>query len=1070
MKKTWGKRLLSGVTSAALMFSYMLSSSVQTGMNGMLKTNAVQELTSLNGDNPTTDVTLLVGKNTQEEFQFADTDAAVAYYNQNYLLGIASQFCVFLDGDFTVRESDAEGRVAVSGDLSVQTPWGSYVIGKGDFNEGTALPALIGDSEYARLILGGSITDGKLSNETNDEGNFARRIVLNTPEEIVKANPETYYRGFGDTSDYFNVGKSQVYASEILDIPSVYRSVLQSRSETLENEGKDDFDVSFDESSSTITLSYTGGAGTTNGTVYLTLSDEELDWYRRATHVVFKDVPNLPEPRDVVNNDGKGYTPWEYAYIVINIPQKNNTDDNNGIHLGTFSGSGVNKTMTINDVFIDGREQSANNNPGVSSILYNIPNASQVVIPGSMQGTILAPNAHVTDEKSLNGNQGYNPHLSGALIAKSFDGFTEFGYRPFTGPISMLGVESNYSIDLYKYITGTDELLDGATFGFFPVDDEGNVSEKPSEEVVVDNGHINYPITPGKYALKETKAPDGYDIDPEKVVYFEVVESGKTKTSLNTGSVFPENADVYTIGVDGFTQEMADSGEYTPAQARSYVYQFNDIQYSEQGNSFARIAWSGADKIPSGVKVDKFVLHYADGEPIPVSYTEIENESEDSMVSTDDGQYVYVGDYYQYYTYDIPFSQEETNKTLSYLAWGGQKAPDIAIDEIVVTYSDGSTDSVVSPQFDIPGNDWWNEIALGSELKMNDITNISVKMSGDVQGNADKLRLICEFSDNSKKDTTFQLSDCQGFELTKYYYKLADENEGGKTVYANINGIDYLVEAYSPERKPVTFENVSFDTSNSNWEEFKLALNDSNNQGVTSFDIVLSGDVESNKDCLKLKAQSNDNTELSINLDPDNPDECVKTQLPITKYYKLWNDETSPENSPADGGERIPKEVTVEGNTITVEGVKKEVPVYVETTYTEEVAINIYDSNKFDTIIDSAVYSPLDAASNELVMGDEEYEVVISFVENDRGGKDIKVTSAKINGAEVDPSQFSIYTADLKNPHYGLVYNDEFVSKHNGVYTIDGKNYEIKIDADGNITSVKNVPGIDVTEDYVMTQ
>ena len=110
------------------------------------------------------------------------------------------------------------------------------------------------------------------------------------------------------------------------------------------------------------------------------------------------------------------------------------------------------------------------------------------------------------------------PHLSGALIAKSFEGFAEFGYRPFTGPISMLGVESNYSIDLYKYSTGTDKLLDGATFGFFPVDDEGNVSEKPSEEVVVDNGHINYPITPGKYALKETKDGDecagGWNGDP----------------------------------------------------------------------------------------------------------------------------------------------------------------------------------------------------------------------------------------------------------------------------------------------------------------------------------------------------------------------------------------------------------------------------------------------------------------------------------------------------------------------------------------------------------------------------
>lgn len=70
MKKTWGKRLLSGVTSAVLAVSYMLPSGLQLG--GGLIANAATPVVTLADDNPTDDVTLLVGSQMQQQHNFKD--------------------------------------------------------------------------------------------------------------------------------------------------------------------------------------------------------------------------------------------------------------------------------------------------------------------------------------------------------------------------------------------------------------------------------------------------------------------------------------------------------------------------------------------------------------------------------------------------------------------------------------------------------------------------------------------------------------------------------------------------------------------------------------------------------------------------------------------------------------------------------------------------------------------------------------------------------------------------------------------------------------------------------------
>ncbi|MBR2283024.1 MAG: choice-of-anchor A family protein, partial [Ruminococcus sp.] len=551
MKKTIGKRILSGITSALLAVSYALPSSLAGG-GGLFSARAETIVTSFdeNSPNPTDDVTLLVGKNSP--LRGDDVNSTLDNAADEYALGIASQFSVFVTGDFSPHESDSEGRTAIGGNLVVSTDWGSYVIAKGDYANGTALSTLLSDSGYASVILGGSVTKGKLSNEYNSpDTESSRLVVLNRDRAEVEADTAKYLAGISVSSGYYDVGYKQVYATKLFDFDEQI-NMLNERSEKLSKKN-DQFNVAYDQDSRTITLTYNGDKNVPTETVYATLSDEELEWFRNAKTVEYVNVPELPQKREIVNNDGQGTTLWEYAYIVINIPQTDNSEDGevSGLHLGRASAEN-DSTTTVNGVIagmggtLTGNDKS-NNLPGVTSLLYNIPNATKLVLGGtSFYGTILAPNADTTDEKSLN-NMGPNPHLSGALIAKSFEGYTEFGYRPFTGPITMLGVDVKYGSELKK-IDGLGNGVDGAKIGVYESGTAGTFDfDTPNSTITSeDGGKIRIKFgsdTPNTtdsittyYAVREYEAPISYALSDE-TFYFETIEEFKKATDLgNTGS------------------------------------------------------------------------------------------------------------------------------------------------------------------------------------------------------------------------------------------------------------------------------------------------------------------------------------------------------------------------------------------------------------------------------------------------------------------------------------------------------------------------------------------------------
>ncbi len=94
---------------------------------------------------------------------------------ETYALGIASQFCVFLQGDFTLRAADCEGRAAVGENIAFDGDY-NYQIGSGDYASYTPLKSTseyTGITNFAHAIVGGTVTNvNTLSQKGGGPGYF----------------------------------------------------------------------------------------------------------------------------------------------------------------------------------------------------------------------------------------------------------------------------------------------------------------------------------------------------------------------------------------------------------------------------------------------------------------------------------------------------------------------------------------------------------------------------------------------------------------------------------------------------------------------------------------------------------------------------------------------------------------------------------------------------------------------------------------------------------------------------------------------------------------------------------
>ena len=535
--------------------------------------------------------------------------------NSEYFLGFASDFCAFIEGDFKATEADAEGRVAVGGDIIFTKDW-NYQIGSGDYVTMKPLDEIAGYTEYenvsgyASAIVGGkmvrvnTLSTGWGSNRTNTED---YNVNANPEHHRVNVNDQYSYTVYYKPEDGLyksfivgNVGESSHYdKASGTDIPygkecqhdypadclsctakegegmsSNPHHYLSKVNEKAQLYPYDKVNELFDKTFSTIrgrslVLSKNQGTVTTGtqygeiifdgsnvprdaSTVYFTVED----WLDYRT-IKFK---NIPENANVVVNCGD---PDKISIAGTYDERKANPDADTNVSTSISTNN--------DDNWISKSRNGKNNDPNSARILYNFYNASELEINGNFNGTILAPNA---DVKSFDGK--CPGHLSGALIAKSFYGSLEFGYRPYRGGNDILGMTSGYEVPVEKFYSNTNEYLPGAVFTVNELLEDNNKKYLSSFNSSGDKDFIALP-SQVDYSGKTLYMPRTEEVG---TVTTTAVTNVTVNTTLNTT----------TIPVD-FTAEYSNNTisiniTNVPENSNSNDYKFyiktNDGEYDQQ--------------------------------------------------------------------------------------------------------------------------------------------------------------------------------------------------------------------------------------------------------------------------------------------------------------------------------------------------------------------------------------------------------------------------------------------------------------------------------------------------------
>ena len=663
-------------------------------------------------------VTLLAGNS--DDLRGETLEETIAKYRSKYLMGVASDFCVYLKEDFIPTESDAEGRVAVGGNIdTTKMPWATnYSIGVGDYVTHTPLDDLLKIRKGAATVIIG----GKLKGQLNDtyykdgkkyegetwawddslqknvqiawdaEDKSSKKLVLN-----FNTLPSDYTDGYNlwdNIPNYLSKGawqkidQTQTYVVKLMDFDDSFNMLYQRSADIAEtsksSEKKAETDITYDEPSKTITFAYTGDSDEKKECVYFNLEGDDFTNFQNANTVKFVNIPELPEgAREVVENDGSKGS-WKYAYIVVNVDKSGDVHISNPDFSNSWDSDKGGKDTHINGVYL-----SENNAPGSTSPLYNFSEATQVVLGNNFKGTIFAPHAHVTDEFTLfvenklfeatgktldeivpsnygddNSNRyrdimsqysNYRGHLSGALIANSFHGATEFGYRPYTGPASIEPDDPDgpdvpdvpdepvtADVTISKRALGQGDELAGAELTVYVADESGNKTDDIAE--TVDGNPLTWTssgegaktfnkLKPGTYVLVEESAPDGYAKAEE--ITFKIDEEGNVwvktgeDTDENGGFVLKDDATVVMedkeITVTISKKDLGQGNELAGATLTVYVT-------DENGNKTEEIAEENGEPLtwesgstPKEIKKLKPGIYVLEETSAPDGYTKAED-------------------------------------------------------------------------------------------------------------------------------------------------------------------------------------------------------------------------------------------------------------------------------------------------------------------------------------------------------------------------------------------------------------------------------------------------------------
>ena len=520
------------------------------------------------------EVSLLIGDGVEWAQGCLDADDVIEAAKREYFIGIASDFCVFLEGDLKPKGADAEGRVAVGGNITFTGDY-NYQLGAGDY---TTMTALIntdnynGVTNFAHAIVGGyvkrinilsTVGNGSLYYERPDASSLYqtgsgdsltvyypenedlyKRIAIGNATAIDNCQHMTWlssnnwaakdetYNTYCEHDKFHPNELAQFYQADLIDFEAVFEW-LKTQSQKLSNKTATGTSQVQDG-----VVTFTGpGQNSDAVTIYFDLEQ----WDSDIREVRFIDVP-------------------ENANLVVNC-------GGNIVKIGSEYGA-VNFSTSINGEVISiidssGTKVNANNRKESEQILYNfyecgtdlsnLPTTDHgdEIVPYSLfvntnfNGTILAPYAIVASDKECRG------HLSGSLIAQKFTGGLEFGYRPYRGGADdILGSTAGYVVPFDKFVddlngNGNDNpRLAGATFEI--KDEKENIVDTWTS--TEETSYITFPteldFAGGKtytednktvthtYTVSEKSAPEGYTTTAETY-------SVEVKETVDLGYLLP---------------------------------------------------------------------------------------------------------------------------------------------------------------------------------------------------------------------------------------------------------------------------------------------------------------------------------------------------------------------------------------------------------------------------------------------------------------------------------------------------------------------------------------------------
>lgn len=620
---------------------------------------------------------------------------------RTYFLGIASDFCLFLKNDFTPTNSDAEGRVVVGGNVNftkATKDW-QYMIGNGDYEKNEDLTKLSyykGLQNFAHLITDGTITNISLlwqdkSGECYGDDQYKRFVVNGDIDSCThKADGTLYQQGCKHSKTIDEL--SCIYQGNIMNIQQEY-AYVEAQSAKLSRVNMTSgatavwtpdntvvFNPQWEQANFTgYKLTCTAPEGCTDETVYFKIDD----WHE-LTEVEFVNIPYLNDAHtkiaNIVINCGADNIVIDSTNLAGNLDETTNIVTKiNGVTISKPYPHGV----SASDDDPEKDKGSHNNHIWSENILYNFPNATDLTIDANFNGTLLAPKA---DAHSLLGDdgeprEGGRGHLSGSLIAKSYKGGSEFGYRPYRGTVDILGSTNGYTIPFDKFITGTSNRLGGANFGvyegntlvtsFTSNDTETSFVNLPSK-VIFDDDQKEQNITQSAtYTIKEDSAPTGFLLDSKEytVTINETVKATKDKQNLVGKTTFtgipteveatvtitgPENYSqtlniklediwtfdtaksqeqiirrVITVGTDVFNLDMQDGKIVQVTPNSGDVLESTEIFYADGVTATS----NGTKIITTTVPVTEVKTEYV----MTMIETEV-TDDEGNIVTTDDGE------------------------------------------------------------------------------------------------------------------------------------------------------------------------------------------------------------------------------------------------------------------------------------------------------------------------------------------------------------------------------------------------------------------------------------------------